>query len=164
MGDPCNGDTVAFAVLHINGSLSGFEDIEWYKNDTLLPLMTDEDTLFITEEGQYECKVINPQSDCPNDTTAYSIEYDCAATGVSSNNPEKFYWSMFPNPVTETMFIKFKNSVGKKQVEIYDVTGQLVKTFTTAGMSEINVSDLPQGLYYVRLKNNSWSTLKFIKQ
>ncbi len=106
MGDPCAGDTVAFAVLHTNGFLSGLENILWFKNDTLLPSMTNEDTLLISTEGKYECKVINPNSNCPLDTTSYVIEYDCGSVGIERVDQELF-WTIFPNPASETITIKF---------------------------------------------------------
>jgi hypothetical protein len=81
---PCTGDTVPLWVLHINGFLSGLENILWYKNDTLLPLMTNQDTLYITSAGDYECKVIDPSSDCPFDTTSFTVNFDCLSNGIST--------------------------------------------------------------------------------
>ncbi len=78
LGNPCAGDTVAFAVLHTSGSLTGSENILWFKNDTLLASMTNEDTLLISSAGKYECKVIDPATNCPLDTTSYAIVYNCS--------------------------------------------------------------------------------------
>ena len=163
IGDPCAGDTVVFAVLHINGSLSGFENIEWYKNDTLLTSMANEDTLFITDEGTYECRVINPNTDCPFDTTTSSIEYDCGASGVGAvNHGQEIFWNIFPNPASEKITIKFKNHV-QDEVQIYSITGRLIKTVMATGNTEINITDLAPGIYCVRLKNKGATPLKFIK-
>jgi hypothetical protein len=38
IGNPCAGDTVAFAVLHINGSLPGSENIYWFDERSLAVL------------------------------------------------------------------------------------------------------------------------------
>ncbi len=163
MGDPCAGDTVPFAVLHINGFLSGSENILWYKNDTLLPFMTNEDTLFITSSGKYECKVINPNSNCPLDTTSYLIEYNCDAVDIKEIDQELF-WNIFPNPVSETITIKFAKYPLQEQVQIYSSIGRLTKAMKALETMEINIADLPNGFYFIRLKNNKQPPLKFIKQ
>jgi len=164
MGDPCTGNTVPFAVLHTSGTLSGLENILWFKNDTLLPWMTNEDTLLIFSSGKYECKVINPVSNCPLDTTSYTIVYNCGSTGIG--DPDQLeLWTLFPNPASETITIKFTDNDIGKQIHIYSVIGSLLKTITiSAPTTKINIDDLADGIYYVRLKNNNYPALKFIKQ
>jgi len=162
IGDPCVGDTVPFAVLHINGFLSGSENILWYKNDTLLPSMTNEDTLFIISSGKYECKVTNPNSNCPLDTTSYTIEYNCNAVGIKEIDQELF-WNIFPNPVSETITLKFTKYPIQEQVQIYSSIGRLTKVMKALETTEINIADLPNGVYFIRLKNNKQPPLKFIK-
>jgi PKD repeat protein len=162
IGDPCAGDTVAFVVLHVNGFLSGFEHILWYKNDTLMPWMNNEDTLLITGSGIYECKVVNPNSDCALDTTSALVEYDCDVTGIDDYTKE-FFRSVFPNPASETITVKISNLL-KGQIQIYSAYGQLIRSIPATETTQINISDLPQGLYIIRLKNNGGSPIKFIKQ
>ena len=163
LGDPCVGDTVPFAVLHINGFLSGSENILWFKNDTLLPFMTNEDTLFISASGKYECKVINPNSNCPLDTTYSLLEFDCGIVGIEERDQELF-WTIFPNPASETITIKFTNYIIKEQIQIYSAIGLLTKVMEASGATTLSIADLPNGLYFIRLKNNKQPPLKFIKQ
>jgi Secretion system C-terminal sorting domain/PKD domain len=162
-GNPCFGDTIKFVVLHINGSLPGSENILWFKNDTLLPIINN-DTLLITTPGKYECKVINPTSNCPLDTTSQIIEFNCGVVGIEKINPESF-GTLFPNPASETITIKFANYIIKEQIQIYNAIGHLVKTMEGSGVTtNISVADLPNGLYIIRLKNNAQRPLRFIKQ
>lgn len=161
MGNPCVGDTVPFAVLNING-LSGLENILWFKNDTLLPAMTDEDTLFITTGGKYECKVVNPNSDCPLDTTWYVLEYNCVVSGIDERSQELF-WTIFPNPASETITIKFMKYSIQETIQIYSATGRLLKVMEASAATNLSVAYLPNGLYLIRLKNNKQPPLKFIK-
>lgn len=163
IGDPCMGDTVAFAVLHINSFLSGSENILWFKDDVLLPLMTDEDTLLITTSGKYECKVIAPASDCPLDTTSYMIEYHCDISGIPGNEKELF-WSLFPNPASEMITITFTSNPVQEEIRIYNATGQFIRAVEVPGTITLSIADLPAGMYYMALKNNRPYTLKFIKQ
>jgi hypothetical protein len=163
IGDPCAGDTVAFAVLHINGFLSGLETILWFKNDTLLPLMTNEDTLLISSPGKYECKVIDPTSNCPLDTTYAVLEYDCGAIGMDEKGQE-LSWSIFPNPASETITIKFMKYCEQEEIQIYNAIGVLTRAITSSSATtKINIADLPDGFYYILLKNNKRPALKFIK-
>ncbi|MFZ4725326.1 MAG: T9SS type A sorting domain-containing protein [Paludibacter sp.] len=163
LGNPCIGDTVLYVVLHTNGFLSGFENILWYKNDTLLPLMTNQDTLHISDPGKYKCKVINPNSNCPLDTTSSLIEFDCGTVGIADRRKD-LLWNVFPNPATETITIKLMNDFIIDQIQIYDIMGRITKEVEARAKTEINIVDLPYGLYYIRLKNNSQLVLKFIKQ
>jgi len=164
IGDPCEGDTVAFAVLHIDGFLSGTEIIDWFKNDTLLTSMANEDSLIITEEGKYECKVVNPAVDCAYDTTSYAIEYDCGSVGIGDIiSQSEIFWSVFPNPASEKIIIDFRNHSLKDLAQIFNATETLIKEVRVTGTTQINIGDLSAGLYYVRLKNNSVPPLRFVK-
>jgi PKD repeat protein len=163
LGNPCIGDTVKFAVLHSNGFLSGSEIILWYKNDTLLSSMSNEDTLLINASGNYACKVINPNSNCALDTTSYQIEYDCSSVGIEENN-HALKWTIFPNPASETISIKFRNTTVNEHIQIYSVIGHMVKEIESSGESTLSIADLPNGIYFIRIKNNKLTPLKFIKQ
>ncbi len=167
LGNPCEGDTVKFAVLHTSGFLSGSEIIQWYKNDTLLINMSNEDTLLVTSTGKYECKLIDPISNCPLDTNSYAIEYDCGGTvGIVNRNTDlqTINWRVFPNPVSETLTIEMADWQTSEKVQIYNSTGQLIKTLTVVSSASMDVSDLPIGLYFIRLENHKQSAIKFIKR
>lgn len=164
IGNPCDGDTVAFAVLHINGFLSGFENILWFKNDTLLPQMTDADTLFISSPGKYECKVIDPNANCPIDTTSFLVEYICSVSGLTENITE-LTWKLFPNPASETITIQFINPQPQEQIDIYNSLGHLVKSFNImSDITTVNIADLPNGIYFILPKKYQYHPLKFIKR
>lgn len=163
IGDPCAGDTVAFAVLHISSSLSGTESILWYKNGALLPWMTDEDTLWISTSGVYECKVVNPNAACPFDTTAFRIDYDCDVTGIEEKYRES-PWTVSPNPATEAISITFSTDPAQEYIQIYNTAGRLMRSVVAdASTLRIDIADWPGGLYYIRFKNGQWPALKFIK-
>lgn len=71
--------------------------------------------------------------------------------------------ALYPNPAYD----HFTITAPAKSVEIYSVTGQLVKTFgkTDTGFS-FNVSDLSKGIYLVKItdSNNAQSIKKLIKE
>lgn len=71
--------------------------------------------------------------------------------------------SLYPNPVADYFTLGFKTS----KVDIYSITGQLVKTFNTNGNTEyqFSASGLASGLYLVKTfdENNKVRVVKFIK-
>jgi len=70
---------------------------------------------------------------------------------------------VYPNPVNDS----FAVSIDSKKIKIYNVTGQLVKTFTNKFSDEsLSVSDLKKGVYLVIVidNNNNQATKKFVKQ
>jgi hypothetical protein len=164
LGDPCAGDTVAFAVLHTNGFLSGKEKILWFKNGMPLTSMSGSDTLIISGPGNYECKVLNPDSDCPFDTTAYRIEYDCGTITGMEDKVKQAFFRVFPNPASESITVNMVPFSLQDHIQIYDATGRLVRSFRLAGEStELDISDLANGLYYIHLENKRRPPLKFSK-
>ena len=72
------------------------------------------------------------------------------------NEVEASAMSVYPNPATE--FIMISGEMIGEYVEIYDITGHIVRTSTD---TKINVSDLASGLYIVRYGN---AVLKFTKK
>ncbi|MEO8532399.1 MAG: T9SS type A sorting domain-containing protein, partial [Flavobacterium sp.] len=72
--------------------------------------------------------------------------------------------NLYPNPVADY----FTLNVTATKVQIYSVSGQLVKSFVTNGNSDFQftVSDLKTGLYLVKAadENNNTQVMKFIKK
>ena len=72
--------------------------------------------------------------------------------------------NLYPNPVSDY----FTLNVTATKVQVYSVTGQLVKSFATHGNLDFqfNVADLKTGLYFVKAvdENNKTQMMKFIKK
>jgi 1,4-alpha-glucan branching enzyme len=72
--------------------------------------------------------------------------------------------NLYPNPVSDY----FTLNVTATKVQVYSVTGQLVKSFATHGNLDFqfNVADLKTGLYFVKVvdENNKTQMMKFIKK
>lgn len=82
-------------------------------------------------------------------------------TGLEKVHNDNFI-SIFPNPVKNVLY--FKKNPGKVIVEIYSVNGSLLKREEPGLSSEVGVSDLEDGLYFIRLSGNDKNeTIKFIK-
>ena len=98
----------------------------------------------------------------------YSVSFN-RVTGVysfsvlSTTNFDKAGLVLYPNPTTTTFAI---NGAFEK-VQVYAITGQLVKTFTkTIANQNFNIADLKSGVYFVKAvdASNIEKTSKLIKQ
>lgn len=65
------------------------------------------------------------------------------------NNKQTF--TLFPNPATAHTDIYITDLSANTEVQIIDPTGRMVKRITSTGNTNINVGNLPRGLYMVRL-------------
>jgi hypothetical protein len=78
--------------------------------------------------------------------------------------------SVWPNPAKDNIEIKFKYIGDKEvvgQVSIMDINGKTVieNNFNSTANQPINISELPNGVYFLKFINKEWSlTQKFIKQ
>jgi len=72
--------------------------------------------------------------------------------------------NLYPNPVSDY----FTLNVTATKVQVYSVTGQLVKSFATHGNLDFqfNVADLKTGLYFIKAidESNKTQMMKFIKK
>ena len=94
------------------------------------------------------------------------------AVGVGSTSPcvgiEEYIIngliSVFPNPVSNTLTVSFSNNE-EYGITIYSIEGRLIKELkNVVGTKKINFSNIPNGIYIIKIKNNKVSlTKKLIK-
>ncbi|AUC75890.1 DUF4832 domain-containing protein [Olleya sp. Bg11-27] len=72
-------------------------------------------------------------------------------------------FSIYPNPTSDFITIKLKKS-DSAEIQIFDTNGQLIKELLVSNNYKIDLSNLSNGLYLIRFKNNTSSNIKFIKQ
>jgi len=91
-------------------------------------------------------------------TTSLTIP---SATSSNDNLLNDFSFSLSPNPVQD--IISLNTSDILKVIEVYDVFGKVVRTYTN--QKQLNVSDLTSGNYYLRVGNSKdqFATKKFLK-
>ena len=69
-----------------------------------------------------------------------------------------------PNPVRENAQVKFDEVLPNSVVEIISSTGQIVREVKIeTSIQEIFMGDLPQGIYFFRLKTNTFTQNLFHK-
>jgi len=83
-----------------------------------------------------------------------------------STSEEGIETSLYPNPTHDRIIASWNSDFNPERVEVFDLTGRMVKEEITQGTNllELNVSDLPQGLYLIRfIANDAVSENKFVK-
>ena len=73
-------------------------------------------------------------------------------------------FKIYPNPINSILNINATENI--KYIEIYDVTGKMVKTYdVNSNQIQLDLSALIKGFYFLKIANNSGSKLeKLIKQ
>ena len=108
------------------------------------------DSIFVTNSGLYAITVTDNQY-C---TVSDSINIHFTS---SINTNEVSIISIFPNPASASITVTSAEAISK--IEIYNQTGQLVKTIHELSLPEnsynIDISDLPVGSYFVRVISSS---------
>jgi hypothetical protein len=89
-------------------------------------------------------------------------------TSVENLENEKINFSVYPNPVSERLFVKLLDvNVDLLKMTINDLNGRTMVVLNNTDLqNSIDVSMLPQGVYFVQLMDNktkSISTRKFVK-
>ncbi len=67
--------------------------------------------------------------------------------------------SIYPNPVKDEFSISCKQQ--PESVEILNAEGKMIKSFTQ-NTNSYNVSDIPAGIYFVRIKTDEYHVIKFV--
>lgn len=62
-------------------------------------------------------------------------------------------WSMFPNPASSSVRIQLTGT-GAQQIRLTDLTGRTVIEKWCAGFCQMNIADLPAGIYLVHAANS----------
>lgn len=70
---------------------------------------------------------------------------------------------LFPNPAKSILTVSIDDVWDGEYIQIYNTSGMLLMEIEGLAKTQINIEDLENGVYFVRLKNHPNKTLKFIK-
>lgn len=80
---------------------------------------------------------------------------------TSTHSIDRQAIKVFPNPTTN--FISLTEADQVERLVIYNIVGRPVKLFNANYSNQYNVSDLPTGMYLVRLMGNDDKTIKTVR-
>lgn len=99
-------------------------------------------------------------------TVCFNYCYDCSLVSIKEINKEINSFIVFPNPASNNITIQSQNNELIESLNIYDVTGQLVKTILNINQDTVLLTNLNlnSGLYNAIIinKENKQHQLKFI--
>lgn len=94
------------------------------------------------------------------------LTFNKPTTNVTSNNYNSTNdISIYPNPAREILYIQSNNAFSSSaSIKLIDATGRtvLTQTFNSNTYTQLNVSTLAKGLYFVELRSDSQRILKKI--
>lgn len=97
-----------------------------------------------------EAEFILDVFDVNNTSDKQTITFDVQSFAVSNDEINVEAIKIYPNPASN--FIKISNSNGIGTLEVYNLIGKKVRTFTNVDDNNLyNISDLPKGMYLIRL-------------
>lgn len=164
------GDTID-VELSLNGTpikLGLNLEKEW-KQDSLLIINLKGLTIPASalKEGEYANEICAKITQVFTNNTYKDIEDEgyCGhfgatflSTGIAES--EMAAINVYPNPVRNSLTIENANNVN---VDIYAANGQMVKTFVANGTTTVNMNDLSNGLYIVKMQGEKASRVEKVQ-
>lgn len=140
------------AVLFTNTSDNGVS-YSWSFGDG--GSSTDESPVHVYDQPGDYVITLTASNDCGSDN--YTTTISTINTGISS--ADEITFSVYPNPAKFELFVACANQMsGGLDIELYSVSGQLLSsmsngTFDGNGRMKLDVSGLPDGMYFLRLSS-----------
>jgi hypothetical protein len=89
---------------------------------------------------------------------------NCSGGGVGIDEEKVSKLKLHPNPVQHELFIE-TSELNIIEMIILDHSGRIVKSIANKNVKSINVSDLKEGVYILKLSTNKGASInRFIKQ
>ncbi len=165
--------------VSIDGGSYWYELVEWSMNDEFVNNQRYNDVATITGGFTANTKV-RFRCDASGNSDWVYID-DVVLTGCSStiaplaNNDNAFHvhrtsevmktttdvvgdrsLTLYPNPVRDFLYVRAANVSENATVQVVDITGKTIRTLALdSETQQINVSDLSEGLYFIRIQTGA---------
>lgn len=147
--DPASPDSVIFAGTDRGLYYTSDGGTTWFQEEAIPNVVVDmlrvrmsDRRLFIFTHGRgvFTAKIAPLDKAIPDHNT------------VGLDKPEAATLQVYPNPANAFVRVKWDTKEGEqKLLEFYDASGKLVKQLNSANGATIPTSDLPSGIYYLRV-------------
>ncbi|TVQ45319.1 MAG: T9SS C-terminal target domain-containing protein [Saprospirales bacterium] len=146
---------------------TGFDEYEYFELYGLLSGDPNQPEFFlVTEDNYMDFDGFPTLRSIPDEGTVYRFCLD-ETTAVSTTEQLESL-SVYPNPASDKIFIKMDNEFlqsGVLSVQIMNVSGQIIEEYSLADSESINITHLPNGLYFAQIISEKYSVVKrFIKK
>ena len=123
----------------------------------------------VSTPGPYYLRIRLNNKDIPADTSIQVYVLSKPTTGTTTLTRTNSEVALYPNPATSSVNIVYDAVADVKNIAIYSIIGRQMSIFrpTTTNSANLNIENLPDGVYFVRLLNSRGdvvATRKFNKQ
>lgn len=122
-------------------------------NQLLIPQDYVVSTLMLPVDYQYGC-MITSQTHTIGSNIWTKVYYYSSIDVTGVKNQQTTNTTVFPNPATEYLNIRWKEDQPVLTVELFDVTGKKIYSGNIANHSKLAIQAYPKGLYVVKLSDN----------
>jgi len=85
-------------------------------------------------------------------------------SSISIQQETEFNIKIYPNPASSLIHIESNHFKNWDRIEVFNSVGQALQTFTNAGNTSLDISQLPNGVYFIRFtKDGQLISRKIIK-
>jgi len=131
------------------------DSFQWYDCDTQMPIENETEKTFTPEnDGSYQVEI----------TKKFCVEFsECIDFVLSSTNEINFDINISPNPTTGLININVAGNSEDIQVSVFDFSGRKMTYPRNLNSNKsIDLSQMPKGIYLLKLENNTGSSYKKI--
>lgn len=148
-------------ILGVNALLDGDRLRIWYSGNNI----TSIDTTGAVNDTTYNVFFIGNELHVNTGfwgigTSEYDFSILTRAEDLIIDNSIRIY----PNPASDMLKVQLPKEYVSKSIQIYNSLGYLVKRETLNQSNSIEIKDLPNGIYFLKLDNQSQYYGKFIKK
>jgi hypothetical protein len=91
-----------------------------------------------------------------------TIASNNSTVGITLLQGEDFSWILFPNPTKEELNIAISEKLIGREITVFDALGkQILQMIVTSTKQTIRISDLPSGIYFLRIDKD---VKRFVKE
>jgi hypothetical protein len=141
-----NGNTLA-----VNQVGTAYQWVDCNNNNAPIAGATSQ-SFTPTVSGSYAVKITT--SDCIQYSSCMNVSMD----NVGLENNEQHFVNIFPNPANNVLNVELKDMA---KIQILSLAGQVILDLDAAQTHQVDLSSLSQGVYFVRVNNE---TMRFVKQ
>lgn len=119
---------------------------------------SDSGPIMIGSPSHFECVVLDSIKQETGDGNVYK-------KSVGINDVDNSNFKVFPNPASDYLIITDLPNINTYQIKLFNLEGKLVQENTsdkTNGILRMDVSDVPTGMYFIRITTSDGSTTRKI--
>jgi len=144
----CNGESI---IVYNAGSYN----FVLIQNGNEGKLYFENGTYYCDETPTYSCVAAYGLSNVMNSWSCGGLQNQKLSQSFVNSYVKKMSFNIYPNPTSNKVFIDLPDQ-SYYQINLLDISGKVLKqtnTETNATAIELNVNDLPKGMYLVELRN-----------